>query len=247
MCDAHLPLSSTSGPASADGDARHDPARHGATRRGVLVGGAAVLAGGLVAFAGRGGRGTRAGAAFASPRDIGSPAASIDAAALATTGIGGSASATQRADRLRQLGSIMFPMDPSPRCVVLDNFGDARSGGRRHEGVDLLATQGQPVYAVADGTLTDQTDVSSPLAGNSWGLTAVGGVYYFYAHLSAFAAGLTKGSTVKRGDVIGFVGDTGNPGPGNYHLHFEVHPGGPRSPAVDPFPLLQIPRSCTVY
>jgi murein DD-endopeptidase MepM/ murein hydrolase activator NlpD len=103
------------------------------------------------------------------------------------------------------------------------------------------------VYAVADGVLTEQTDLSSPLAGNSWGLTAVGGAYYFYAHLSAFAPGLTKGSTVARGDVIGFVGDTGNPGPGNYHLHFEVHPAGPRTPAVDPFPLLQIPRSCTVY
>lgn len=220
---------------------------HGTTRRGVLLGGAAVLAGGLVALTGRGGRTPLASQAFASDEGASVDASAVAATGIAATGIGGSASASQRADRLKQLGSIMFPMDPSPRCVVLDNFGDARSGGRRHEGVDLLATQGQPVYAVADGTLTEQTDVSSPLAGNSWGLTAVGGVYYFYAHLSAFTPGLTKGSTVKRGDVIGFVGDTGNPGPGNYHLHFEVHPGGPRSPAVDPFPLLQIARVCTVY
>lgn len=223
MCDAHLPPSTTSAPAPTGR----------LTRRGVLVGGAAVLGGGLVALARRDGRTA--------------PSVHADTLGLTAAGIGGSASATQRADRLRQLGTIMFPMDPVPRCTVLDNFGDPRSGGRRHLGVDLLATQGQPVYAVADGTLTDQTDVSSPLAGNSWGLTAVGGVYYFYAHLSAFAPGLAKGSAVKRGEVIGFVGDTGNPGPGNYHLHFEVHPGGPRSPAVDPFPLLQIPRSCTVY
>ena len=215
---------------------------HGATRRGVLLGGAVVLAGGLVALAGRSGRTPLAAQAFAA-----ADGASVDASAIAATGIGGSASASQRADRLKQLGTIMFPMDPSPRCYVLDNFGDARSGGRRHEGVDLLATIGQPVYAVADGVLTEQTDVSSPLAGNSWGLTAVGGAYYFYAHLSSFAPGLAKGSTVARGDVIGFVGDTGNPGPGNYHLHFEVHPAGPRTPAVDPFPLLQIPKVCTVY
>jgi murein DD-endopeptidase MepM/ murein hydrolase activator NlpD len=215
---------------------------HGTTRRGVLLGGAAVLAGGLVALAGRGGRTPRAAQAFASDEG-----ASVDASTIAATGIAGSASANQRADRLRQMGTIMLPMNPAPRCIVLDNFGDPRSGGRRHEGVDLLATLGQPVYAVADGVLTEQTDVSSPLAGNSWGLTAVGGAYYFYAHLSSFAPGLTKGSTVARGDVIGFVGDTGNPGPGNYHLHFEVHPGGPRSPAIDPFPLLQIPRACTVY
>ena len=215
---------------------------HGTTRRGVLLGGAAVLAGGLVALADRGGRTPRAAQAFASDEG-----ASVDASTIAATGIAGSASANQRADRLRQMGTIMLPMNPAPRCIVLDNFGDPRSGGRRHEGVDLLATLGQPVYAVADGVLTEQTDVSSPLAGNSWGLTAVGGAYYFYAHLSSFAPGLTKGSTVARGDVIGFVGDTGNPGPGNYHLHFEVHPGGPRSPAIDPFPLLQIPRACTVY
>jgi murein DD-endopeptidase MepM/ murein hydrolase activator NlpD len=207
----------------------------------VLLGGAVVLAGGLVALAGRGGRTPLAAQAFAA--DDG---ASVDASAIAANGIGGSASASQRADRLKQLGTIMFPMDPSPRCYVLDNFGDPRSNGP-HQGVDLLASLGQPVYAVADGTLTSRTDANSPRSGNSWGLTAVGGVYYFYAHLSAFTPGLTKGSTVKRGDVIGFVGDTGNPGPGNYHLHFEVRPGGQLSQAVDPFPLLQIPKVCTVY
>jgi len=228
MCDAHLSFPPRPEPAPESLPVH----LHGTTRRGVLLGGAAVLAGGLVALAGRGGR---------------TPSwAHADSLGIAATGIADSASASQRADRLKQLGTIMFPMDPSPRCSILDNFGDPRSGGRRHEGVDLLATQGQPVYAVADGVLTEQTDVSSPLAGNSWGLTAVGGAYYFFAHLSSFAPGLTKGSTVKRGDVIGFVGDTGNPGPGNYHLHFEVHPGGPRSPAVDPLPLLQIPRVCTI-
>ena len=220
---------------------------HGTTRRAVLLGGAAVLAGGLVSLSGRGDRTPRAAQAFASDDGASVDASAIAATGIAATGIAGSASANQRADRLKQMGTIMLPMNPTPRCIVLDNFGDPRSGGRRHEGVDLLATLGQPVYAVADGVLTEQTDVSSPLAGNSWGLTAVGGAYYFYAHLSSFATGLTKGSTVARGDVIGFVGDTGNPGPGNYHLHFEVHPGGPRSPAIDPFPLLQIPRVCTVY
>jgi murein DD-endopeptidase MepM/ murein hydrolase activator NlpD len=222
---------------------------HGTTRRGVLLGGAVVLAGGLVALAGRSGRMPRVTQAFASDDGASggtTDGAPLEASAIAATGIAGSASASQRADRLKQMGTIMFPMDPSPRCSILDNFGDPRSGGRRHEGIDLLATQGQPVYAVADGVLSEQTNVSSPLAGNSWGLTAVGGTYYFYAHLSSFAPGLTKGSTVARGDVIGFVGDTGNPGPGNYHLHFEVHPGGPRSPAVDPLPLLQIPKACSV-
>ena len=72
-----------------------------------------------------------------------------------------------------------------------------------------------------------------------------GGDSFFYAHLSAFATGLAVGSTVIRGQLIGFVGDTGDPGVGNYHLHFEVHPLG--GAAVDPYPLLTIPKSCTVY
>lgn len=165
----------------------------------------------------------------------------------AASSLAQAASVTGRAQRLKQVGSLLFPMGPSPRCFILDNFGDPRSGGRRHEGVDLLATLGQEVYAVADGVLTDQTDASSALAGNSWGLVATTGEYYFYAHLSAFAPGLTKGATVRSGDLIGYVGDTGNPGAGNYHLHFEVHPGGRRSPAVDPLPLLVIPGACTVY
>ncbi|MEQ1703118.1 MAG: M23 family metallopeptidase, partial [Ilumatobacteraceae bacterium] len=134
-----------------------------------------------------------------------------------------------------------FPMEPIPRCQILDNFGDQRSGGRTHKGADLLATLGQDVYAMVDGTLTGQTLAnsggSSGLSGNLWTLTATtGGTYYVYAHLSAFAPGLVKGSTVKAGQLIGWVGDTGNPGPGNYHLHFEIHPGG--GDAVNPLPLL---------
>ncbi|MEA3185665.1 MAG: peptidoglycan LD-endopeptidase LytH, partial [Ilumatobacteraceae bacterium] len=59
------------------------------------------------------------------------------------------------------------------------------------------------------------------------------------------ATGLNQGDTVTRGQLIGYVGDTGDPGPGNYHLHFEVHPKG--GAAVDPYPLLAIPKACTIY
>ena len=72
------------------------------------------------------------------------------------------------------------------------------------------------------------------------------GTYYFYAHLSTFADGLSVGSKVTRGQVIGYVGDTGDAGPGNYHLHFEVHPGSQKNAAVDPVPLLEIPTACTL-
>jgi murein DD-endopeptidase MepM/ murein hydrolase activator NlpD len=143
-----------------------------------------------------------------------------------------------------------FPMAVSPRCDILNNFGDGRSGGRSHAGIDILATLGQEVYAMADGTLTVQTFAGAPnatLSGNLWRLTAAtGGTYYTYGHLSGFAPGLSKGSVVYKGQLLGFVGDTGNPGPGNYHLHYEIHPGGGN--AVDPLPtLLPVPAACKVY
>jgi peptidoglycan LD-endopeptidase LytH len=143
-----------------------------------------------------------------------------------------------------------FPMSPSPKCDVLDNFGDPRSGGRHHEGVDILATEGQAVYAVAPGTLTSQsvagtTAGGAALAGNGWVLTTSDRTYYFYAHLSRFAAGLGVGSSVASGQLIGYVGDTGNPGIGNFHLHFEMHPQG--GAAVNSLPLLNLPAACRVY
>ena len=163
-----------------------------------------------------------------------------------------SASAGAPAERLRTLPPDNFPMETSPRCDILNNFGDARSGGRSHQAVDILATLGQEVYAMADGTLTVQVFAGSSqsgasLSGNLWQLTSTtGGTYYVYAHLSAFAPGLSKGSKVVKGQLLGYVGDTGNPGAGNYHLHFEIHPNG--GAAVDPLPLLQpVPAACKVY
>jgi murein DD-endopeptidase MepM/ murein hydrolase activator NlpD len=170
----------------------------------------------------------------------------------ASTGLGtieSVATALTPARRLAKVGSVFFPMDPLPSCYVLNNFGDPRSGGRSHVGEDIIASLGRNVYAVVDGTLNRQTvngAANSSLSGNAWYLTsATGTTYFFYAHLSGFAPGLVAGSQVKQGDVIGYVGDTGDAGPGNYHLHFEVHPDG--GAAVDPLPLLSVPFSCTIY
>ncbi len=158
------------------------------------------------------------------------------------------ATALKPAVRLSQTGVIMFPINPLPKCALSKtSFGQPRSGGRTHEGIDIMASLGQEVYAVDNGVLWRQVvngELNSTLSGNSWYVRIADGTYYFYGHLSAFAPGLKLGDTVTRGQVIGFVGDTGNPGPGNYHLHFGVFPKG--GPAVDPFPLLTIPKSCQV-
>jgi len=158
------------------------------------------------------------------------------------------ATALKPAIRLSQTGTIIFPMNPLPKCALSkSSFGQPRPPDRTHEGQDIMASLGQEIYAVDNGVLTKQTvdgSANATLSGNAWTLTMTDKTYYFYAHLSTFATGLAPGSAVTRGQLIGYVGDTGDPGPGNYHLHFEVHPKG--GAAVNPFPLLTIPKSCSV-
>jgi peptidoglycan LD-endopeptidase LytH len=144
---------------------------------------------------------------------------------------------------------LFFPMNPTPKCDVLNNFGGMSKtyGTGGHQGVDIGATLGQEVYAVEDGVLTRQlTDLSSA-PGNAWIMLGDSDTQYRYYHLSAFVPGLAVGARVHLGDVIGYVGDTGNATPGGYHLHFEVRPGPDYKTPVDPVPLLAIPRICTVY
>jgi len=133
------------------------------------------------------------------------------------------------------------PPDPPPPprpgmvCPVqgavayADTWGAPRSGGRRHEGVDMMASSGQPLVAVVSGSVNFK---QTPLGGNSIWLTGNDGNRYFYAHLSAFEG---SSRSVSQGEVIGYVGMTGNaPVP---HLHFEVHPGG--GVAVNPYPYVR--------
>jgi murein DD-endopeptidase MepM/ murein hydrolase activator NlpD len=126
-------------------------------------------------------------------------------------------------------------------CWYSDTWHAPRGGARRHEGVDLMAKQGQYVYAVTDGVLSARAwDQPGTRAGNAWWLTAADGTYYFYAHLSDFAPDLKVGSKVVAGQIIGFVGSTGNAA--GSHLHFEIHPKG--GPAINPYPIVKAAGGC---
>ena len=129
------------------------------------------------------------------------------------------------------------------RCSFVDSWHDGRSGGRLHIGVDIVGPKGLAIYAVTDGIITKMYGAESKLSGNAIRLTAADATYFFYAHLDSFASGITVGSNVKAGQIIGYMGASGNAG-GNSHLHFEVHPSG--GEAVNPYPIVKAVDACHV-
>ncbi len=106
-----------------------------------------------------------------------------------------------------------------------------------HEGNDIFAPFGSPAVAVSDGRLTKVGTL--PISGNRLWLVTDTGDAFFYAHLSSFSRLARNGARVQAGDVLGFVGNTGDAEPTPPHVHFEVHPGGIAKDAVDPYPILQ--------
>lgn len=126
-----------------------------------------------------------------------------------------------RLEYLSRLTGMEIPVQGVRASSLRDSFREGRSGGRVHEAIDIHAPRGTPVVAVADGEIVQLHQGS--LGGNSiYHLDADGRARYYYAHLERYAEGLVEGQQVRRGQVIGYVGDTGNAQPGDFHLHFSV-------------------------
>lgn len=116
---------------------------------------------------------------------------------------------------------LLIPVQGVGSDQLLDTFEDARSEGRVHDAIDIPAPAGSPVLAAADGKIIKL--LQSERGGTTiYQLSQDRKLVFYYAHLQRYAEGLVEGGQVKRGDVVAYVGDTGNAGVGNYHLHFSV-------------------------
>jgi murein DD-endopeptidase MepM/ murein hydrolase activator NlpD len=142
---------------------------------------------------------------------------------------GGGAGTNPRATGFGYIDAIICPVvGPS---AYGDTWGAPRSGGRRHQGVDMITPTGTPLQAVVSGTVTHRNQL---LGGITLSLIGDNGNRYYYGHLSAYEG--VEGR-VEQGQVIGYVGDTGN-AVGIPHLHFEIHPNF--GPAVNPTPSVRL-------
>jgi murein DD-endopeptidase MepM/ murein hydrolase activator NlpD len=138
---------------------------------------------------------------------------------------------------------LLIPVSGIGPQQLRDTYSDARSEGRIHNAIDIMAARGTAVLAASDGVI--RKFFYSARGGNTiYQLSPDGNMVFYYAHLDSYANGLTEGKPVKRGEVIAYVGDTGNAGAGNYHLHFAIWTiTDPRKfyngENINPYPLLR--------
>lgn len=142
----------------------------------------------------------------------------------------------------RAARDIIIPVAGVRAEDLRDSYGAPRTGGRAHKGVDIPAPRGTPVLAAAEGTIVKRdSNATAGLAVYQRG--ADGRTIYFYAHLDRWEPRLKEGDLVRQGDVIGYVGDTGNAPKGVYHLHFAMYAVTDpnrwwRGRDINPYPLL---------
>jgi murein DD-endopeptidase MepM/ murein hydrolase activator NlpD len=140
------------------------------------------------------------------------------------------------------LGVLTLPVDGVPRADLVDGFFDGR-GQRTHHALDIPAPRNTPIRAAVAGTIAALN--SSRSGGTSiWQYDESGAYCYFYAHLERYAPGLRAGQAVARGQVIGFVGTSGNAPESTPHLHFAMFRLESRGRwwagvPVNPYPLLR--------
>ena len=123
---------------------------------------------------------------------------------------------------------LLIPIQGLPKSAIANNWGDPRSGGRSHEGIDIFARRGTPVFSATEGYV--RRVGFGELGGNFVYITGKGGIRYYYAHLDSIAQGIEIGTRVTSDTVLGFVGNTGNAEGTEPHLHFGMYHRGAKNP-----------------
>ncbi|MEO6363864.1 MAG: M23 family metallopeptidase [Caldimonas sp.] len=140
------------------------------------------------------------------------------------------------------LPALLIPVAGIAAAELRDTFNEGRPG-HRHEAIDIAAPRGREVLAAGDGTVV-KLFTSVPGGLTIYQFDPGRRFAYYYAHLDRYAAGVTEGMALRRGDVIGYVGTSGNAAPDAPHLHFAVFRLGPekkwwKGEAIDPYPALR--------
>jgi murein DD-endopeptidase MepM/ murein hydrolase activator NlpD len=117
--------------------------------------------------------------------------------------------------------NLLIPVAGVGPEQLVDTYDAARANGRVHDAIDIPAAKDTPVLATANGKIV-KLFLSVPGGITIYELDPDNRTIYYYAHLSRYADGLKEGQQVTRGQTIAYVGDTGDAGPGNYHLHFSI-------------------------
>jgi murein DD-endopeptidase MepM/ murein hydrolase activator NlpD len=149
----------------------------------------------------------------------------------------------QPVTQIKRIKTLIIPVAGVRPDQLTDTFTASRSEGRTHDAIDIMAPAETPVLAAADGQI--QKLWQSERGGTAiYQLSGDQKLIFYYAHLAHYADGLTEGKQVRQGEVIAYVGDTGNAGLGNYHLHFSIAMvADPKryweGTNVNPYPLLR--------
>jgi murein DD-endopeptidase MepM/ murein hydrolase activator NlpD len=149
-----------------------------------------------------------------------------------------------------QPDKLMVPVEGMALASIRDNFDQPRGAERHHEALDIMAPKGTRVIAAADGKVV-KLFTSKPGGLTVYQFDPTEKYAYYYAHLDHYAEGLKEGAVIKRGDLIGYVGATGNADPNAPHLHFAVFELTPekqwwKGTPVNPYPMLAEPGTLSV-
>lgn len=132
---------------------------------------------------------------------------------------------------------LPIPVDNIKTRQLKDTWGASRSSGRLHEGIDIMAPRGTKVMSATEGLIADLRN--NNLGGKVIWILGPGGTWHYYAHLDGHKRGLSVGDYVKKGQVIGYVGNSGNARHTAPHLHYGLYLQGKGRGVVNPYPYLR--------